>query len=117
MAIEFPYLVTRHIFSLLDYQSLKAVRQVCKTWRLFLEEQRERSLWKRFIEIESPMLKTGLYRDAVPISEESKLCYQANILEWKNLAMDVKTKGSVVFKKNEKNSVKLVFGVKSESCI
>ena len=47
--MDLPSLVTHRIFSFFDYKALKTVRQVCKTWHLFLEQNR--SFLKRFIKI------------------------------------------------------------------
>ena len=74
--LKLPPEVDLHIFSLLDYKSLKAVRQVCKTWQLFLEE---RSLWKDFVKIE----------------ELSNKEINRNILNWKNFANRVLREGTI----------------------
>ena len=74
--LKLPPEMTLHIFSLLDYKSLKAVRQVCKTWQLFLEE---RSLWKNFAKIE----------------ELSNKEINRNILNWKNFANRVLREGTI----------------------
>ena len=77
--LDLPSLVTHHLFYFLDYESLKAVRQVCKTWHLFLEQND--SLFKKFVKIESATLKSN---DPRKVWDRKYL--EETLQRWKSLA-------------------------------
>ena len=76
------------IFSFFDYKSLKTARQVCKTWHLFVEQNR--SLVKRFIEIESPTLNSN---DPKKIWDRKFM--ESTLHEWNALALRVEEEGTI----------------------
>merc|ERR1712200_153082 len=76
--LKLPPEVTLQILSFLDYNSLKTMRQVCRTWKFFLEE---RSLWKNFAEIGND------YHNFEEINR--------NILNWKDFADRVLNEGTI----------------------
>ena len=87
--IDLPSLVTHRIFSFFDYKSLKTARQVCKTWHLFLEQNR--SLVKRFIEIESP----DDLNSRVPKNAWDRKFVEENLYQWNALAVHVLEEGTI----------------------
>ena len=89
--LDLPSLVTHRIFSFFDYKSLKTVRQVCKTWHLFLEQNR--SLLKRFIKIEAPTLSLNS-RSGDPKAWDRKLI-EENLCQWNALAVHVVEEGTI----------------------
>ena len=89
--LDLPSLVTHRIFSFFDYKSLKNVRQVCKTWHLFLEQNR--SLLKRFIKIETPTLSLNA-RSGDPAVWDRKFI-EENLNQWNALGVDVVEEGTI----------------------
>ena len=86
--VDLPSLVTHQIFSFFDYKSLKTARQVCKTWHLFLEQNR--SHLKKFIEIEPPDLNSR-----VPKNAWDRKFVEENLYQWNALAVHVLEEGTI----------------------
>merc|ERR1712142_545450 len=84
--LKLPPELTRKIFLSLDFNSLKAVRQVCKTWQLFSEE---RSLWKKFIDIDLNALNKWWVDGGYARAGIEK------IQLWKNLSSKVENEGTI----------------------
>ena len=89
--MDIPSLVTHRIFSFFDYKSLKTARQVCKTWHLFLEQNR--SLVKRFVKIESQTLPR--YDPMHGYHAWEKKLIEKNLSQWNALAVQVVEEGTI----------------------
>ena len=84
--LDLPNLVSGHIFSLLDFKSLKASREVCKSWYWFLEE--DRPMWNSFIKCEWNF--KWKYEES-----ETQNYVEAKLLTWKALSNRIGQEESV----------------------